>query len=62
MVLVHRVPAPRVTKTGTASGREAAKHGNGKFQVNACVSMLTAGSLSSPLKKILTGTQEGTVK
>lgn len=35
------------------SGRETSKCNNGEFQANACVSMLTAGSLSSPLIKIL---------
>lgn len=61
-MLVHRVPTQTVSHTGTASGREAVKHGNGEFQVNACVSTLTTGSLSSPLKKILREIQEGTVK
>lgn len=56
------MPTQRVSHTDTASGGEAAKRGNGEFQVNACVSMLTAGSLSSPLKTILRGIQEGTVK
>lgn len=40
-----------------ASGREKSKCNNGEFQVNACVSTLTAGSLSSPLIKILRGIQ-----
>lgn len=43
----------RLNHTGTASGRETSKCNNGEFQANACVSMLTAGSLSSPFIKIL---------